>query len=55
MSRRCRSWPRWAGAAKLARARTLKHVDLAGTGVSEEGLKSLATALPDARVVGNEQ
>lgn len=43
-----------AGAAKLARVKTLKHVELAGTAVTEEGVKTLAKALPEARVVGNE-
>jgi hypothetical protein len=43
-----------AGAAKLARMKSLKHVDLSSTAVTADGVKSLAKALPDARVVGNE-
>lgn len=44
-----------AGAAKLANLKSLKHVDLAGTAVTDQAVAELAKALPDARVVGNNQ
>jgi Leucine-rich repeat (LRR) protein len=44
-----------AGAEKLAHLKSLKHVDVSATAVSDEAVKTLAKALPDARVVGNEK